>query len=147
MQVFLNIHHCAPPVTLQKPDSCVLYLFVDTVVCYWHVLQICISRKLTCWSWTLPSAPALNMSTHCCFWLPSRHTDSFALNWYKVRIRILLFPMRILSRSVTWLLSQIVISVYEAACVAEFKAFYWWYFQNAHTRFVFMAFLDILIFF
>lgn len=68
------------------------------LVCHYCLLSVpCaadmfISKLLICWSWTLPSAPTLNMLASCCLWLPPRHRGSFTLNLYKVQKRIVLFP-------------------------------------------------------
>lgn len=126
---FLNIHHWPLPITFLWYEYCVLSLFPVIVFVHLHVLQICISRMLTCWSWTLPSAPTLNMLAGCCLWLPPRNRGPFTLNWHKVRIRILFFPVWFLSSSMTWLWVhiQILISVSGAGGIAILIAFSWWY--------------------
>lgn len=65
-----------------------------------HTLQIFISAVLICWSWTLPSAPTLNMLSGHCLWLPPRKSVSLTLTLYKVQI-ILLSPVSFLCSSMT----------------------------------------------
>lgn len=72
--------HLSPRHRFTRTASCAFCLSLPSHGC------MPISR-LICWSWTLPSAPTLNMLTGS---LAEQNTVSFALNWYKVQTHLCL---------------------------------------------------------